>query len=246
MGSTVRSPVSKAASDLRNWLAWLAEDFDEGIPDPLKVESVLGSVEEEVGVRLTRAIGSCTNGIAFLTASNTVVKFTIDKQEALLWGRLWTNGIPCIADCYGSWQLVSREQGELIVYVVHVEYVPHPLGNRLVSLLHDAASEYARYVDNILRTGRPVTNSETSAIYTNVLRTFANKDRRLNDVVTAMTGLANSGVYVYDLQPDNFKIAKDGTMKMIDPSTPVGVRGRVDEIVYESLERFVGHLWLRD
>jgi hypothetical protein len=219
-----------------SWLTELHGDFGDEVPDPSKAGRIVSAVSGVAGTKPSKFIGSCTNGIAFLTDSNTVLKFTIDEQEAVLWGQLWGWRHPNVAECYGSWQLVSRETGGSIVYVIHVEYVPHPLDTRLSDLLHDASEKFIAAIrnDRQVRTSGQLGGNLSTIIYLRQLRQAAAVDKRINGIIEVMLAFSDRNVHISDLQPDNFRLAADKqTIKLIDPSTPKGANGRVGKVFYE-------------
>lgn len=224
-----------ALNKLRAWFEKLQNDFPEEV-DANKVDLIVAAAEHQSNSRLTSYLGSCTNGIAFLTDRGTVLKFTIDAKEAALWGQIWGWSHPNMALAYGSWQLVSRTTGPLIVYLVAVEYVPHPVDKKL-------ADELTTAMAGVYKTGRPagrpVSKRELTLSHLRALR--AVRDPRVEGIIDLVISLADDvGVNVYDLQPDNFRMTDDGIIKMIDPSTPSGVRATPDELVFEAIWRGLG------
>lgn len=157
----------------------------------------------------------------------------------MLWGQLWGHKIANIAQCYGSWQLVSRTDGPSIVYLVHVEFVPYPLDTRSAEFLKLAAHR----VLSARRPGIALSRREMTLEHLRALREVAARDPVFLGIIDAVVALADLGVHIYDLQPDNFRIAADReTVKLIDPSTPLGAKGRPGQIAFEQKGLGVGHL----
>lgn len=224
---------------LVNWFHELHGDMGDLIPAPDRVAAAISASEAAVGSRLNKAIGSGTNGLAFSTSDGTVAKFTIDAKEAQLWAQLGDWSHPNLANHYGCWRLCPVGGGDSAVYLIHNELVPRSVGGKICSAI-EAANDAAELASDEAATdeaSRPggLSPQRTMAFQIQAYRRCARgmKVPQLDQIADLLVELMRRGVALFDLQPDNFMVATDGTIKMIDPSVPLGVSGRPERLSFE-------------
>lgn len=217
---------------LRGWFVELYEQFGDRVPEPGLFDRVVAVVEGALGDRLDVFLGRGDNGIAFRTVGGNVVKYTIDRNEAVLWNRLRGEGVRGIARVLDVLNLVSSRSGDSYLFVVLVEYVAF-----------DLSGEQRRLVDGVLRGLEPPTPGTLRGYVQDrnakLIRRFeelAGVDSAFRLVPSLLRGLAGRHeAYVYDLRADNFKVNEDGDIILIDPSVPnlLGVNVHPRRVMFE-------------
>ncbi len=215
---------------LTNWLTNLYSEFGADVPNPDKASSIINVASDMIGGNLSKFLGMGDNGIAFLADNGTVVKFTIDHDEAALWGSLANNHIPGIAKALKSFRLSDKKAGDTMVYMVNVEYVPDKLDNQTAAKISDGMKEAfsrskEKYSQAIQKYGLEKAKSYYNKIRTvDIVRAFddlADTDKKFEDIPEALITLADKhGTYLFDLTPQNFMMSSDGKVVLIDPSLP--------------------------
>ena len=195
------------------------------------------------GIKLVDYIGAGDNGIVFLTDTNEVVKFTIDKQEAYLWHRLKGKELSGITGLRDVMNLSSSTKGDSVVYVIKAEYAPNPITAEQESLIRSAKSKAEA---EMKRRVTQVRNNEISSDQYIEFRTLslisefqkiAEIDDSLDLLPDMLIDLADKfGSHIYDLQPANFRQDVKGKVILIDPSVPdlVGIVEKPTELQFEN------------
>lgn len=225
------------------WLDELASSFSTKAPDPAKTDRILAAVEDHFKVRLTKYLGGGTNGVVFNTNNHTVIKFTIDNKEALLWAKMGDSVSSGINRPHKVAQLASSETGDTIVYVVQTDYIPHPVTRPQAALIRQATQTARDEMTSKLSQMR-VNKLQPEARYkirtSALVKAFANlgqQDKAFADIPEALINLADKhSSHLYDLQPDNFRLRENGTVTIVDPSAPDITKqsARPEQLMFES------------
>jgi len=202
---------------LKNWLSSLYEQFGNKIPQPDKTQQIVTKIENLLNDKLKRYLGKGDNGIAFATTNDNVIKYTIDKNEAILWNKLKNQNLPGIAKVQNILNLASSKTGDTYLYVIHVEYVAH-----------DLSQSQKQQINQILKDQKPPTPTtrknyiQDRTIYlTSKFEDLAEHDKAYELIPNLLMDLADKHqAYIYDLRADNFKVNDDGYIILIDPSVP--------------------------
>lgn len=220
----------------KKWLQDLFETINKNIPDPDKYEKMWVTTFEKFGEEPKQYLGSGDNGIAFVTKANKVVKFTIDKNEAILWNRIKNSEIPGIAKVDEILRLSSSSKGDTYIYVMKVEYVAKDLNSKQSQLVRSALSEsnkgvksYHTKLDHI---------NDRAVRLVNAFEKIAEIDDTFSDIPDLIMDMADKhGGFIYDLKPDNFKINDNNKAVLIDPSVPdlIGDVKNPDIMLYENV-----------
>lgn len=175
-------------------------------------------------------VGGGDNAIALRTDNDTVIKLTVDRDEALLWGMLRNHNIPGMVPSYGAYHLASSETGDTIVYIVHVGYAENELDGRLVSLINaaqakastDTKDKVIQYKTKYGKHPNPEWYHKRRTIdFVRAFQQAADRDDRLQNIADALITLSDKfGADIYDLTPPNFRIDASGQAVLIDPSVP--------------------------
>lgn len=224
---------------LQNWLAELHDQFGDKIPTVEKHPRIVNAIKRATGTTLKRYLGAGDNGIAFETNDNSVIKLSIDKNEAILWNRLRDTELPGIAKLKDVFNLVSQETGPTLIYLIHAEYVAH-----------DLSPQQTQQVGSLLRTikvmgtGRSKEEYVTDRTirYINFFEDLAEKHPEFDLIPDMLMDLADKHkAHIYDLRPDNFKINNDGKLVLIDPSVPdlIGKIENPEPMLFEDQVAFI-------
>lgn len=227
---------------LQQWFTNLYDEFEDDVPKPEAFESVVQAVEGAFGARPVKYLGAGDNGIAFLADDGDIIKFTIDKNEALLWHRLKSKNQTGITHLKEIANLVSSKTGESYVYVLKAEFAPNPVTPEQARLIR-GATKAAR--ENTERDMQKLGPKKTKEIYRN-RRTFnfvkefqkiADIDPDFEEIPTLLMDLADKHKgHIFDIQPDNFRRNVENKVILVDPSVP-DLSGDIEQpeaIVYES------------
>lgn len=226
------SPIYK----FKDWLQDLFETINKNIPDPEKYEKIWKTVFEKFNEEPKQYLGSGDNGIAFVTKANRVVKFTIDRNEAILWNRIKNSEIPGIARVEEILRLSSSSKGDTYIYVMKVEYVAKDLNNKQSQLVRSALYESNKVVKSYHTKADHI--NDRAARLVNAFDKIAEIDDIFSNIPDLIMDMADKhGGFIYDLKPDNFKIDANNKAVLIDPSVPdlVGDIKNPDVILYENV-----------
>lgn len=233
-------PIQK----LTAWFDELASSFSAKAPDPTKTDRILSAVEDYFKVRLTKYLGGGNNGVVFNTNDHTVIKFTIDNKEALLWAEIGETASTGINRPHKIAQLSSSETGDTIVYVVQTDYIPHPVTRPQAALIRQA-TQIARDEIAAKLSQMRVDKLQPAVRYkirtTALVKAFANlaqQDRAFTDIPETLITLADKhSSHLFDLQPDNFRMRDDGMVTIVDPSVPDITKesARPEKLMFESV-----------
>lgn len=205
-------------------------------------DKTLQKVSDRFGVELNRYIGAGDNGIVFLTDTNDVVKFTIDKEEAYLWHRLKGKGLSGIAGSRDVVNLSSSNTGDSVVYAIKADYAPNPITPKQEHLIRQAKAATDKEMQaRVRQVGKGEITSDqyvelTTLSLVNQFQKIADEDESLAKIPDMLIDLADLyGGHVYDLQPANFKQDLDGNVVLIDPSVPnlFGTKEKPEELRFE-------------
>jgi hypothetical protein len=220
----------------KKWLGDLFETIDKNIPDPDKYDKIWKTAFEKFGEEPQQYLGSGDNGIAFVTKADKVVKFTIDRNEAILWNRIKNNEIPGIARVDEILRLSSSLKGDTYIYIIKVEYVAKDLSNKQSQLVRSALLEannsvrsYHTKMDHI---------NDRAVRLVNAFEKIAEIDSTFSDIPNLIMDMADKhGGFIYDLKPDNFKVNNNNKAVLIDPSVPdlIGDIKNPDVMMYENV-----------
>lgn len=167
--------------------------------------STIKALETKHDLTLVKWLGNGDNGIAFETNKGTVLKFTLDEQEAILWNKVKDDDVPGLARCLNVWNV-----GSSIVYLVHAEL----LNNKLPPAIASKIKKAVEYADqNFDR------SSGNTKIHSKLL-IDGFKKVGLPDIAQTLSDLLDQGIRLYDLQPGNFGMDNQGNLKILDPSVP--------------------------
>lgn len=225
---------------LKNWFAELHQDFGDEMPNPNKTGTIIDKVSRALNTQIVKYLGAGNNGVAFSAADGDVVKYTIDKNEAMLWHRLKNVDLKGIARLKNVLNLSSSKTGDSFIYVVKVEYVAH-----------DLSPQQAKMVSKVLngvvdKGGRGNVDREQfivnrSVNLVNGFEDLAEQDPDFEYIPDMIMDLADKHkAHIYDLQPDNFKKNADGKVVLIDPSIPdlIGDVQHPERILFEDKVTF--------
>jgi len=217
---------------LQQWLTELHQQFGDKIPNPSKIQQIVTKVEQTLNDKLEKYLGKGDNGIAFQTTNNNVIKYTIDKNEAILWNKLQNQDLPGIAKVQNILNLTSSKTGDTYLYVIQVEYIAH-----------DLTPTQKQQINQILK-NQPTPTPTTRKNYiqnrtANLMVQFedlAEQDPAYSLIPDLLADLADKHqAYIYDLRADNFKTNNDGQIILIDPSVPdlLGTNTHPQKILFE-------------
>lgn len=227
---------------LSNWLKSLQDSFGNKVPSHELSDIILTKVLARFGVELTKYIGAGDNGIVFLTNTNEVVKFTIDKEEAYLWHRLKGKELAGITGSRDVVNLSSSVSGDSIIYAIKAEYAPNPITPEQESRIRQAKAAADKEMQQRVRqvSSGDITSDQYVEFRTlsliNQFQEIADLDESLAKIPDMLMDLADLyGGHVYDLQPANFKRDLDGNVVLIDPSVPnlFGRKEKPEELRFE-------------
>jgi len=228
-------------NQFETWLTNNHSRFGDGIPHPDKISSIVKAVTHYFNTTPIRYIGSGDNGIAFQSDDGNVIKFTLDEREALLWTRLKNKNQPGIAQLKDIANLTSSKTGNSLVYVIKAEFAPTSITQQqsklIRSALENARQSTLKDLEKLQEKRTPELHKKRRTI--NLIREFqkvADQDPTFINIPDMIMDIADKyGAYIYDLQPDNFKINTHGEAIIIDPSIPdiIGEITRPEELLYE-------------
>lgn len=236
--------------ELKQWFDDLNEDFEEpDVPSSDKVDNIISKVFSYFGVNPVKYLGKGDNGIALLTSDGDIVKFTIDRNEAYLWNRLKSKQQSGITQLKDVINLKSSKVGNSIIYVLKAEYAPSPVTAKQAQLISQAKKKAD--TDTSQARQRVKSSPTTTGEYYwkmragNLVKYFdilAQQDDSFRMVPDLIIDLADkSGGYIYDLEPDNFRLNAHGDVILVDPSVPdlVGDISKPQELLYEQILELV-------
>lgn len=217
------------------WLIDLFETIDKNIPNPDRYIKIWNTAFEHFNEEAERYLGSGDNGIAFVTKDQKVVKFTIDRNEAMLWNRLKNNHVDGIAKVDDIIKLSSSKNGDTYIYIIKVEYVARDLNRRQSELVRSALSDSNKDVKSYHTKHEHINDRALRLV--NSFEKIAELDDTFSYIPDLIMDIADKhGGYIYDLKPDNFKVDSDGKAVLIDPSVPdlVGDIKNVEKLLFEN------------
>jgi len=190
---------------------------------------------------LTKYLGSGDNGIVYEADDGDIIKFTIDKNEALLWARLKNKKVPGIIILKDVINLSSSKTGDTHVFVIKAESAPHDVTQEQSKLIQNAYKETNHQTQQDLKKLRITGNKEAyiNRRAINFVRAFqkiADIDQAFANIPGMIMDIADKHqAFIYDLRPDNFRLNKDGMVLLTDPSVPnlVGSHAEPEELTYE-------------
>jgi len=205
---------------LKKWLVKLHDDFGDTMPDPSKADAIINVVPQYFNTSLINYLGAGDNGVAFKTADGDVVKYTIDKNEAMLWHRLKNMDMKGIAKLKDVVRLKSSKTGETHLFVVRVEFVAHDISPEQGKMVRIALNK-GKEPDGRTGLSREQYVANRSVKLMSAFDELAEADPDFEYIPDMIADLADKhNAHVYDLQPDNFKKNKEGKIVLIDPSVP--------------------------
>jgi hypothetical protein len=203
----------------KKWLLDLYESIDTNIPDPGKYKRIWEVVTKHFNEEVYKYLGHGDNGIAFVTKNHNVVKFTIDKNEAMLWNKIKGADIKGIAKIKDIVKLSSSVHGDTYIYVINVEYIAHDLSSEQSKLVYAALRKATGTKKSYNSKHEHINDRAVNLV--NAFEEVAAIDSSLELIPDLIMDMADKhGGYIYDLKPDNFKINRDGKAVLIDPSVP--------------------------
>lgn len=225
-------------TELYDWFTDLAQRFGDKAPSVDKIQNVLQAAENHFQTAIVKYIGSGDNGIVFTTADGDILKFTIDRSEALLWSRLKNQSIAGIVSLKDVVQI-----GDSHVYAIKAEYAPNPISRQQIELINQALSaarkQTASDITKYRIAGNQVQYQKRRTL--NFVRAFqhvARIDPAFRHVPDMLMNIADKyGAFLYDLRPDNFKLNASDEITLVDPSVP-DLRGEFAaprELAFEEL-----------
>lgn len=221
---------------LKKWFQDLYDDFGgKNIPNPDNIDNVIKNTEKTFGAKLIKYIGSGDNGIAFLASDGDIIKYTIDKNEAILWLKLKNDKIPGIAKLKDIIHITDKN-GDGHVYAMKVEYVSNDLTQYQSKLIRTAMNIVHERIDKTGDLSRSERINRRTNLIIEVFNKIADKLNEFKFVPYMIERIAKKhNSYVYDIKPDNFKVNDDGYVILIDPSIPdiFGDSEKPRGIIYE-------------
>lgn len=221
---------------LQNWLEELNTQFGDKIPEPEKIPQIVSKVEQTLNSRITQYLGQGDNGIAFKANDKSVIKYTIDKNEAILWNRLKNEDLPGIAKLQNVLNISSSKTGDTYLYVIKVEFIAY-----------DLTQQQKQQINQILKKNtQPISREMSKNNYiaqrtANMMAEFeilAEQDPAFELIPDLLADLADKHrAYIYDLRADNFKKNRKGQIILIDPSVPdlLGDVKQPEKIMFEDI-----------
>jgi len=208
-------------SILKKWLFDLHQDFGDKMPSPDKADAIIDVVPKLFNTNLIAYLGAGDNGAAFKTADGDVVKYTIDKNEAMLWHRLKNMDLKGIAKLKDVVRLKNSKTGETHIFVVRVEYLAYDISPQQGEMIRAALKKATERDDNRTGLSREKFVTNRSVKLMGAFDELAEADPDFEYIPDMIADLADKyGAHVYDLRPDNFKKNKEGKIVLIDPSVP--------------------------
>ena len=206
---------------LKNWLIKLHDDFGDKMPSPDKADAIINVVPNYFNTSLIRYLGAGDNGVAFKTEEGDVVKYTIDKNEAMLWHRLKNMDLKGIAKLKDVVRLKSSKTGETHLFVVRVEFLAYDISPKQSEMVRAALKKAMERGNSRTELSREQFVNNRSAKLMGAFDELAEIDPDFEYIPDMIADLADKhGAHIYDLQPGNFKKNKDGKIILIDPSVP--------------------------
>jgi len=218
----------KKPQKLYDWLLNLQQDFGDETPDPNKLDNILSEIEKATSAYPIKYLGQGDNGIAFKTNIGTVLKFTIDNKESLLWSQVAGDTITGLALLHNILHLSDKEKGNTLVYVIHVAFIPKPLSrnqhkllNQTILIARGINKENARLQSGSNPLKPEQMSKQRTLTFISQFQKAAKKDDSFQLVADMLTNVADRyQSHLIDLQPDNFKVDDVGNLILIDPSVP--------------------------
>lgn len=174
----------------------------------------------------TKYLGAGDNGIAFLADDGDIIKFTIDKNEALLWHRLKSKNQTGITHLKDIYNLSSSKTGDSVVYVLKAEFAPHPVSRKQSELIRAGVIEARENTQADLRKmgvqrDKDLYMSRRTINMVKQFQKISEIDPNFSEIPELLMDLADKhGGHIYDLQPDNFRRKSTGQVILVDPSVP--------------------------
>jgi hypothetical protein len=196
-----------------------------GVP-PEKAEIILNKSLERLNLELVQVLGQGDNGIAFMASNGDVVKFTIDKGEAILWKRLLDQKLRGIAGIKAVYNLSSSVLGNTPLYLVQVDFVPYPLTPEQEQMIRKGL-ELVRL--RLREEYKAITGDDRnrkmwelrSMRFANMFDEMAQQDPAFSNIFDLLLDLADKHKgFIHDLHPGNFRVNEEGKIILIDPSIP--------------------------
>lgn len=233
--------MADALDKLREWFLERHEEFGDEVPPPNKIDDAIRGVVQELGATPIKHLGAGDNGIAFLSDDGDIIKFTIDENEAILWNRLKNKSQSGIVQLNDVLNLSSSKTGDSLIFVLKAEYAPKPVTAQQARLIRNALTqareETRAQLEQMKRTGRQRDYQMIRA--GNLVKQFqevAKVDPTFEEIPMMIADIADRHQgFIYDLQPDNFRINTAGEAVLVDPSVP-DLRGdivRPAKVLYE-------------
>lgn len=236
---------------MRDWFSDLYEEFGDSTPPPDKINRIINQVNKYYGANPVKYLGSGDNGIVYQTDDGDVIKYTIDNKEAATWARIKGKSLAGITQLRDIVQL-SGPNGDTIVYVIKAAIVPHPLNpeqSQAVRKILNKVQEQGKgeaIRARISKLPQQQRHSVRTGRFVREFQNLADADPSFKNIPDLLMDLADKfGAYLFDLQPDNFRVGDDGLVSLVDPSVPdlVGDSNPPGKLVYE--DRLVTALWCK-
>jgi len=218
----------KKPQKLYDWLLDLKQDFGDETPDPDKLDNILSEIKKETSAYPVKYLGKGDNGIAFKTNIGTVLKFTLDEQESLLWSQVVGDTIAGLALLHNVFHLSDKEKGNTSMYVIHVAFIPSDLSDNQSKLLNQTiliASGINTENARAQLGPNPLTPEQfykqRTLTFIDQFEKAAKRDDSFQLVATMLKKVADRyQSHLIDLKSDNFKVDDAGNLILIDPSVP--------------------------
>lgn len=212
---------------------WFTEFYDMyDLPRPDDFDTIFNTIESEIGVIPNQVLGSGSFGLAMLTNRGTVLKFTMDDEEALLWNSIkeLEESTQGILRCYGVYHLASSSEGELPLYLIHLEYAPYKLPDDISHAIRMIQQEVMdNKTQETIRIAKAHGRKEAER-YSRILwaKLYEKAYRQASIHFPELKPIANlirtlnkkHGMVTYDLHPGNFMLNKNREVVLVDPSLP--------------------------
>lgn len=200
------------------------------------MSGIVKTIENKINTKIIKIIAQGDNGIVCKCDNATVLKFTIDKNEAILWSKIKGEETPGLAEVYWVAQIFSPEQEDSIVYAINVAYVAQDINDKQRDLINQARKQaYAKYSTY---KGNSYTYNRTIKLVQE-FENIAEIDKSFKLIPQLIINLADKyDSYIYDLHPGNFKVNNEGMVILIDPSVPdiFSVNNTMEQVVYEEFK----------
>lgn len=221
---------------LQEWFKSLNQEFPTSTPPVTKTAEIVKIVETRINTKIKQVIAKGDNGIVCVCQNGTILKFTIDENEAKLWSKIKGNNVPGLAEVYWVAQIFSPEQDTSIIYAINVAYIANDINQQQHDLINQARKsaydQYSKYK------GQSYTQNRTIKLVQEFEK-IAEIDKSFQLIPELIINLADEyDSYIYDLHPGNFKVNDEGMVILIDPSVPdiFNVNNTMEQVVYEEFK----------